>query len=213
MKSAIRVLIIASVVFIFATSAFAGKVSSKLTADELAKVKAGEIVLKNDLSEKTQSGSGIAFGTFKVSKEEFWKVIYDYPNYKDIFPRIEYAKIIEKNDDQFLTDFAMDATLATLKYTSWNRPSKDGNRLDFGLVKDRPHKYFKEMNGYWQLEELEGGLILAEYKVNVELDVPVIGKMLTKIVNSMAGKDLPTVLKAVRKRAESGGTWKLSDGV
>lgn len=212
MKKVFSGFIIAALAIIFGTSAQAGIVSDKLTPDELAKVKTGSIILKNDISESSKSGSGIAYGVYNCTKEEFWKVIFDYNNYDKVFPRIKSVKVIEKTEDQFLTEFALDATLTTLKYTSFNRPTKDGMRLDFGLEKQYPHKYFKEMGGYWQLETLEDGRLLAEYKVSVALDIPMIGKLLTKVVNAMTGKDLPNVLKAVRKRIESGGTWTLQQG-
>ncbi len=211
-KISFRILLLIILVVSFSSTARAGIVSDKLTPSELAKVKAGEIVLKNVMDEKTRSGHGVAYGVYKCTREEFWKVIFDYDNYDKVFPRIKSVKLVEKTQDQFLTDFALDATLTTLKYTSYNRPTKDGARLDFGLEKSRPHKYFKEMEGYWQLETLEDGRLLAEYKVTVALDIPMIGKLLTKVVNAMTGKDLPNVLKAVRKRIESGGTWTLKDG-
>ena len=90
---------------------------------------------------------------------------------------------------------------------TWNKLNKDKTRLDFGLQMDQPHKRFKTMGGYWEIEVLEPGLLLAEYKVDVALDIPMIGGLITKVVNAMAGDDLPDMLISVRKRIDSGGTW------
>lgn len=212
MKGVFRSTLVLAVVFIFALQAYAGPISSKLSAKELEQVKNGKILLKNDINAETQKGTGAAFAIFHCSLDDFWKTIYDYPNYTDIFPRIIHAKIIKKEEKQFLTEFKLDASLTKLEYVSYNRPSDDKLRLDFGLVDSYPHKYQKSMTGYWQLEKLGENLYLAEYKVFSEIDAGVFTKLISPIVNAMAGKDLPKVMRAVRKRIESKGTWKLSDG-
>ena len=69
---------------------------------------------------------------------------------------MNYAKVLDNNPDIFLTELSLDVTLSNLVYTSYNKPSKDKMRLDFGLEKNRPHKYFKEMGGYhFEKEEPE----------------------------------------------------------
>ena len=209
MNTAIRTLFVTALMCLIASAAFGGPVSDKLTPEELERVKAGEVILKNDISEKCKAGEGVAFGVYRCSLDEFWKVVFDYPNYKDIFPRIVYARIRPegKTDHFFLTDFSIDATLAKIEYVSFNKLSQDRMRLDFGLDEKFPHKYQKEMNGYWQLEKLGENVYLAEYKVHVALDIPLIGGMVNKIVAAMSGKDLPDVLVSIRKRIDSGGTW------
>lgn len=212
MKIAAHITLVLAVVLLFSFQANAESISAKLTAEELEQVKSGKILLKNDIDEKTQKGSGVAFGIYHCSLDDFWNTIYDYPNYADIFPRIIYAKIIKKEEKQFLTEFKLDASLTKLEYVSYNRPSDDKLRLDFGLDPNYPHKYQKSMTGYWQLEKLGENLYLAEYKVQSEIDAGAFTKLIAPIVNAMAGKDLPKVMRAVRMRVESGGTWKLSDG-
>lgn len=201
MKTAFTFMVVLVLFACFAVGAFAGPVSDKLTPEELTKVKAGEIVLKNIMDNKTKKGSGVAFGTFACDLDTFWKIIYDYPHYSEIFPRIISAKIVKKDDKRFLTDFVMDASVKKLVYTSWNEPSEDKLRLDFGLEKSYPHKYFSEMGGYWLLEKLDENLYLAEYKVAVSLDLPMgVDKIVGPIIKYMTGKDLPNVFHSVRKQ-------------
>ena len=208
MKATRIFLLIVVFCLVWAPFAKAGVVSDKLTPEEITRLKAGEVILKNDISKKSKAGSGVAFGVYKCDLDTFWKVVFDYPHYTEFLPRINYAKVIKETPEEFLTEFSINATLTNLVYTSYNRLSKDKLRLDFGLDDSFPHKHQKEMIGYWQLEPLGEGMLLAEYKVSVKLDVPLIGKLIEKIVNAMSGKDLPEVLVSIRKRIDSGGTWK-----
>ena len=64
MKGYCKTAAITILALLIATTAFAGPISGKLTADEIAKIKAGEVILKNDIKEGDKSGSGIAFGAF-----------------------------------------------------------------------------------------------------------------------------------------------------
>jgi ribosome-associated toxin RatA of RatAB toxin-antitoxin module len=187
--------------------AHGGPVTSKLTAAELEKVKGGEIILKKDIDGKTKSGSGIAYGVFKCDLDAFWSVLFDYDHYPEIFPRLNWVKVIEKTPNRIVVTFSMDATLKDLEYTTLNNLSQDKKRLDFHFDERFPHPYQKSLVGYWQLEEIEPGLLLAEYKLGVALDIPLIGKIIEKIVLNMSTKDLPDVLISIRKRIDSGGTW------
>jgi coenzyme Q-binding protein COQ10 len=205
-------LLVFGIVLCLCTSAWAGKVSDKLTPEEIEKIKGGEVILKNDLSESNKSGSGIAYAAYPCTLDDFWKVVLDYEHYKEIFPRIVSVKKFNEEGNRFLTEFKIDVSIKKLTYTSYNVISEDRLRLDFGLDDAYPHKYQKKMGGYWQLEQLGEKMIIAEYKVDVELDIPVIGGLINKIVRSLAGDDLPDVMNSVRKRIESGGTWnRLTD--
>ena len=189
-----------ALILVFATVSFAGAVRDKLTDEEFERAKKGEIILKNEIDDKTKSGAGIGIGYFSGDIDKFWKLVYDYPNYQNVFPRMIYAKKVGGTPERFLTELKMDATLTKLVYTTYNVPSPNGMELNFGIEKSKPHKYFKDMTGYWKLEKVDGGGFLAEYKVAVSLDLPLgMGKLVTPVVNAMAGKDLPDLFNALRK--------------
>lgn len=192
---------------IIAQSESNGLVSSKLTAEEMAKVKAGEIVVKNLIDEETQQGKGAAFGIFHGKVADFWSVIFDYDNYLDIYPRLEKVVLVEQTGNKYVVEFFMDASIKTIVYTTIALLSADKMRLTWTLDENRPHKYLKKTDGYWQLEQLEPGLILAEYLVDIELDVGVFTALVNPVVRAMSRDDLPDVLISTRKRMESGGAW------
>ncbi|NLH49011.1 MAG: hypothetical protein GX444_10460 [Myxococcales bacterium] len=195
-------------VILAASTALAGPVSSKLTPEELAKVKAGQIVVKNNIQNGSEKGYGVAYGIMKGSVDDFWKVIFDYSHYLEFYPRLEKVTPVSVTASQAIVTFDMDATIKTMTYTTVGTIDADRMGMTWVLDMNRPHKFFKANDGHWKLEQLEPGVILAEYLVSVSLDLGPFSGMATKIVNSMAKDDLPDVINCTRKRLESGGTWK-----
>lgn len=193
-------------VFAFAAASFAGVVTDKLTKAEMERVKNGEVLLKNEINTNSEAGAGIGYGVFHCKLETFWEIIYDYPDYKRMFPPTTYAKVTKKEPNgNFLLDYQMGfmAGLYKINYTSYNKPSADKMRLDFNLDPNYPHDMLKNFVGYWQLEKIGEDTYLAEYKVAVELSLPGgIKDVVQKIVNSLAGKDLPKMFHSVRKEIE-----------
>lgn len=195
-------------ILLFAGSTLAGPISDKLTAAELAKVKAGEIISKNEIDNASQKGYGVAYGAIKGSPEDLWKLIMDTGSYMEFYPRLNAVNCLKKTNSQALIEFHMDATATEMIYTTINTIAADRLRMDWTLDKSSPHKYLKLSDGYWMAEPIDGGLMLVEYKVIVELDLGILTKVAEKIVNTMAKDDLPEVVLATKKRIESGFTWK-----
>jgi len=209
MSKKLSVLLIVVLLLAVASSALAGPVSSQLTADELARVKKGEIIVKNKIDENSEQGYGVAYGVMKGTKEQFWSVITDYGNYLDIYPRLEKVSLLKKQGNSvFTVEFNMDATLTTMTYTTESTISAGRDKMTWKLVENRPHKYMTKSDGWWQLEEIEPGVILAEYRVIIGLDLGIFSGVASKVVMAMSKDDLPDVVECTRKRMESGGAWK-----
>jgi len=183
--------------------------SAKLTAEESAQVRRGEIVVKNQLDRETAKGYGVAFGVLHLSSpEDFWSVLWDYAQYPDFFPRILAAREIRKTDRQSQVEYDTDAGILTLTHTNIHTIADDRLRLDYVLDKSRPHRYVRVHDGHWLLEQLEPGLWLLEYKMVLEFDFGVLSKTANRAVIARAETDLPDALRCVRRRVESGGAWK-----
>jgi len=190
------------------TLALAGPVSSQLSADEMKRLRNGEIIVKNKMDEDNETGYGVAYGIMRGSVDDFWSVIFDYDNYLDIYPRLEKVNLLKKVGNDYYVEFFMDATLTTLQYTTIGTISADRMKMTWTLDESRPHKFQKKNVGHWQLEILEPGVILAEYRVELELSLGVFSSVASKVVRALSKDDLPDVVESTRKRMESGGTWK-----
>jgi ribosome-associated toxin RatA of RatAB toxin-antitoxin module len=135
-------------------------------------------------------------------------VIFDYDHYLDIYPRLKKVTLLSHVGNVYTAEFLLDASLTTLTYTTINTLAADKMRMSWVTDMNRPHKYFKRNDGYWQLEEVGPGQLVGEYHVEVELDLGIFTGIVSKIVRSMSRDDLPDVMVSTRKRMESGGTWK-----
>lgn len=188
-------------------AAQAGLVSDKLTPEELAKVKNGEIITRTQLNDTSTKGVSTAYLLVRCTPEEFWFTVMDYDHYVDFYPRLIKAIVHKKTTRQSQVTYFFDATAATMEYTLIGTVADDRLRQDWTLDKSKPHKYFKVNEGYWILEQLEPGVLLIEYGAIVELDLGVMTKVATKIVNALTTDDLPASMECTRKRVESGNTW------
>lgn len=193
----------------FPIAVLAQQPAAKLTAEELARVKQGDIVVHSHLDRETAKGYGIAFGMLHMSSpEDFWAVLWDYAHYPDFFPRILAAREIRKTGRQSQVEYDTDAGVLTLTHTNIHTIADDRLRLDYVLDKSRPHRYVRVHDGYWLLEQLAPGLWLLEYKMVLEFDFGVLSKTANRAVIARAETDLPEALRCVRRRVESGGVWK-----
>lgn len=197
---------------ILASPAAAGPVSNKLTSAELARVKAGEVIIHETLTKNHEDGYAAAFGIIHFQDPQaFWDVAGDFGHFPEFIPKIEKATLIKQVGKQSLVEFYLDGTIETLIYSCVHTISEDNLRVDWTLDKSRPHVRYKVNDGYWQLEQLAPGLWLTEYNMTVSFDFGILTKAANKIVNTMVKEDLPNVMGNTRKRIESGGVWKKSN--
>lgn len=207
MRKQVLTLWIAGLLLVSLSSAWAGPVSQRFSQADLTRLKNGEILIQNNIDPNGTKGNSLAWMVVKGTNEEFWKVIFDFEHYLEVYPRLKRVEVIKLTERQSLVEFDMDATIDVMTYSVIGTLADDRLRQDFNLDKSRPHKYFTSNEGYWLLEELEPGLLLVEYKVSVVLDLGVLSKVATKVVNVFAKDDLPEMMECTRKRLESGGTW------
>ncbi len=197
---------------ILVSPAMAGPVSDKLSGEELARAKKGEVITHETLTKNHEDGFAAAYGVIRFQDpQEFWNVMGDFEHFPDFVPKIEKASVIKQKGRQTLVEFHMDGTIETLIYSCIHTQSEDNLRVDWTLDKQRPHVRYKVNDGYWLLEQLEPGVWLVEYNMTASFDFGILTKAANKVVNTMVKDDLPNVVGNVRKRIESGGAWKISD--
>jgi len=207
MRKQVMTMLIAGLLLMLAANAWAGPISKRFSEAEMARLKNGEILIENNIDPGGTKGNSLAWMVVKGTNDQFWKTIFDFEHYLEIYPRLKRVEVIKLTEKQSLVEFDMDATIDVMTYSVIGTLAEDRMRQDFNLDKSRPHKYFTSNEGYWLLEELEPGVLLVEYKVSVVLDLGVLSKVATKVVNVFAKDDLPEMMECTRKRIESGGTW------
>jgi coenzyme Q-binding protein COQ10 len=191
-----------------APAAVPGPITKKLSASELNRVKKGEIILRSSTASDTSSGAGYAVGLVNATPEKIWKTILDYDKYALFMPRVTHCKRTLRQGNRIDSDFVLDMGIANVRYSIIHTLRSSKNRLTWVLDKTKEADYVTKTTGYWQLEEISPGVTLVEYNVEIDIDIPFIGGLLGGLVKKLTNDDLPNVIGTMKKRIESGNSWK-----
>ena len=172
-----------------------------------ARIEAGEIVILNEVEGKKSRKALIrTMLTFNVPLEETWRVLAQVDTQKEYLPRVDYCQLVDEGPRMKNVEFVVDATLIKVRYRVIHRFNPEENFFDWYLDPDFKNE-LKRVDGFWKLYALSPQKTLARYGTRVNT-----GRMVPGwLERFFAKRDIPKALDAVRKRVESGGTWKRSD--
>lgn len=189
--------------------AWAGPISDKLTAEELATIHAGGVVVHTTLGGGSHDGYAAAFGIMRFDDEaKFWTVLADYDHFHEFLPRVEKAVVVKKEGAKTWLQLTIDGGYKSITYTNIYTFDAAARRTQWVLDFTFAHEPYTKNTGYWQLEPLEPGVYLVEHQNAVGVDFGPLAAIGNRVMNSMLKKDLPKVISNVRNRIDSGGIWK-----
>jgi coenzyme Q-binding protein COQ10 len=125
--------------------------------------------------------------------KKIYEVITDFESYPDFLSGSKEVNILKKNGSHLQVQFKVDV-IKTIAYT-----------LDIHLTPPKGFKwslikgdFMKSNSGAWKLEEVKKGVTQANYEIEVDF-----GLLVPKsISNLLIGKNLPTMMKEFKERAE-----------
>jgi ribosome-associated toxin RatA of RatAB toxin-antitoxin module len=205
-----RTSVIVAVIFILlcGAAAWAGPVSDKLTPEEIEQLKAGRIMSRTNLSGGAKKGFAVAFGVMRFNDPlDFWRVLSDYDHFQDFLPRVQRAIVIRKNGTKTWLELTIDGGIKPVTFTNIYTYDEARQRSEWVLELARPHVPYKKNSGYWQLEKLESGVYLVEYRNEVEVDFGMMAALANRVMASMVKEDLPKIIENVRQRIGTEGVW------
>lgn len=137
--------------------------------------------------------------TFNAPIDKVYKVITDYEKYASFVPKAKAAKILKRDGNKVRVEWQIDLGLKTIKYTV-EMLEEPPNRVSWTFVEG---EMMKQNRGSWVLTA-KGSATEAVYNVEVEPNVPLMLKAVaTPVMNALVDADLPNMLNAFKKRAES----------
>jgi hypothetical protein len=169
----------------------------------LAKLRAA-IVLSESIDEGATGGSSRGYAICKCAPAAAFAVLTDHSRFAEFMPRIEAVQVSARTDQGERAAQTVDATLSTIRYALDYRWDPAALRVEFALAEDAPHD-IKSASGSWQLWPLDGGkATLIEYRTRAD-----VGRSVPGFVRSwLQTRGVKDALEAMRKRIESGGTWR-----
>jgi ribosome-associated toxin RatA of RatAB toxin-antitoxin module len=170
---------------------------------KLGKLRAG-VVLVDSTDEGAAAGSVLGYCIAKVAPAAVFAVLTDHTVYPQFMPRIEATQVSRHTDTGERVLQTVNASISTVKYTLDYAWSREALRVEFKLANDVPND-IKATTGHWQLWELDGGkTTLIEYQTSADIGRSVPG-FIKRWLQEGGVKD---AMDAIRKRAESGGTYR-----
>ena len=182
----------------------------RFTPEQKDKLLAGEIlfqyVIENGSGEKGL-GHGEVYAVINRPIEECYRIITDIKNKYLFFPHVIESSVIKSEGNRIWEKEVLDFKIRKIEYVLLITFSPEHYRMDFRLDPNYPHS-LKDTRGYRFLEKLdEKSALLTHAVTKVDVGIPVPGF----IRRALSSRDLPNVVRNLKKRIESGGTWSKSD--
>jgi carbon monoxide dehydrogenase subunit G len=178
-----------------------------LSDGELSKALAGDIPVHTEtFASPTGKSAGRGVGAILIYKpiEEVWTHLSRYEDKAEYQPRVKSVTILEKQPDRLRAKFVVDASIMTAKYTAWYTFDPAAHVIHWTLDGTAGDNTIAATEGDYHLFEVEPGKTLVVYRSYVDS-----GRSIAQsIQNYFTRRAIPDLLKAVKKRVESGGTWK-----
>ena len=174
--------------------------------DQLEKLLAGETVFEH--VEMTGSdgkirGQGKAAVLINAPVEECFRIFCEFDKMQEYLPRKTKSEVIRSSEGEVLVYKQLKFLIKTIEFTSRYIVDPKAHRVEFELVPDLPHD-IKDSAGYYQFDPVDQNRTLFSYGLTrMDSGIRVPGF----IQKHMTSRDLPNVVRSVKKRIESGGTW------
>lgn len=150
------------------------------------------------------AGRGVGAIVVEKSVAEVWAVLSRYEDKAEYVPRLTSVKVLEKQPDRLLVHMEVDASVTTARYTAWFKLDAAEHTIHWTLDGTARDNTLADVDGEYRLFELAPERTLVVYRTYVDTGRSVPGF----IQDYMARRSIPDLLKAVKRRVESGGTWK-----
>ncbi len=178
-----------------------------LTEPELEQAMHGAIPVRTEsFTAPSGKDSGRGVGAIVIDRplHEVWAVLIHYEDKAEYQPRVEKVWVLEKQPDRLKVRMQIDASISTARYTALFQLDHAAHSIHWTLDKTAPDNTVADIDGGYQLAEISDTRTLVVYRTWVDA-----GRAVPRsIQNYIARKSIPNLLRAIKNRIESGGTWR-----
>jgi uncharacterized membrane protein len=178
-----------------------------LTDAELRAAATGEVPLRVEsfTSARGQS-AGRGWGAIVIERPlaEVWQTLARYEDRAEYVPRLKSVTVLERQPGKVRVRQEIDATVTTARYTAWFTLDEAATTIAWVLDPSAADNTVKEVTGDYRMAALTPARTLLVYRAYVDtgLHVP------SSIAGYLQKRSIPDLMRAIKKRVESGGSWK-----
>ena len=136
---------------------------------------------------------------------EVWGTLSRYDDKAEYQPRVKKVTILEQHPDRMRVHFEIDASITTVRYTAWYVLDPNTHTISWTLDPTAPDNSIAAVSGDYRVFAVSPTSTLVVYRTYVDSGRRWIAR---SIQDYFARKSIPNLLRAVKKRVESGGTYK-----
>jgi hypothetical protein len=178
-----------------------------LTEPELSSALLGQVPSHTEsFTAPSGKSSGRGVGAIVIEKplSEVWSTMIRYEDRAEYQPRVEKVWVLEKLPDQLKVRMQLNASVTTIRYTAIYKLDPAAHSIHWLLDKSAPDNNVADIDGSYQLTEVSAERTLVVYRSWVDS-----GRSVPRFVSDyVARRSIPDLLRALKKRVESGGVWK-----
>jgi hypothetical protein len=180
---------------------------AELTAADLRAVRAGEVPTRMEsFSSPSGKAAGRGWGAILIERplREVWTTLARWDDRAEYVPRLERLEVLATEPGRARVRQWADAGIRTAITTCWYELDEAAARIAWKLDEAAPDNTPADVDGDYRMAELEAERTLLVYRAYVDT-----GMRIPRAVQAfMQRRAIPELLRAVKKRVESGGTWR-----
>jgi hypothetical protein len=178
-----------------------------LTGDELSQASAGKVPTRTEVF--TNNGgraAGRGWGAIVIERPiaDVWATLARYEDRAEYVPRLKSVTVLAREPGRLRVRQEIDATVTTARYVAWFRLDEAERTISWTLDKSAPDNTVKEADGDYRMAELAPARTLLVYRAYVDTGF----RVPQAIQSYLQKRSIPDLLRAVKRRVESGGRWK-----
>ena len=178
-----------------------------LSDRELADALKGEVPARTEAfvaPSGKSAGRGLGAIVVERSIAEVWANVSRYEDKAEYLPRVKTVTVLERLPDRIRARFEVDASILTARYTAWFIFDQEAHTIRWTLDHTATDNTIAVADGDYHLFAVSPTQTLVVYRTYVDS-----GRAVPRSIQEyFARKSIPNMLRAVKKRVESGGTWK-----
>lgn len=179
-----------------------------VTAGDWAQLERGDVAARTEMTRNAageDTGRGVALAIVEAPATRVMDTVWAYERHPEFMPRVERMDVLAGEDAPIHKRVAV--TLGVLwkrvRYTLDVRRDAERNEIRWALDKAAAHDIV-DTTGVWRFVPLGAARTLVAYEVRIDTGIAV-PRALQEFFTQ---RDLPGLLAAVKKRIESGDTWR-----
>lgn len=135
---------------------------------------------------------------------DVWSTLCKYEDRAEYIPRVEKVRVLDKTDARVHVWQQIDASVTTARFTAFFDLDPKQHVIHWTLDRNVSDNTLKDVDGEYRMFEVDDRRTLLVYRSYVDSGL----KVPKSIQMYIAKKSIPDLLKSIKQRVESNGTWK-----